>query len=376
VNDKQWKLTDFGISAQATAVHSLTTERRRGTGSYCAPEILQDHPTFSNNVDIWGLGCLLYELVTGQIAFKRDWNTMQYATSFDAVLELPSQPVLGFLSTHISESLKLLLHRHQHKRPSATFCRKLFHSYAQLLNIDLVLVVSVIALSEHPSFSEWTQVMCGDASSGTIYPVVHLYEGVGEVVAAASLSEAIMKRRVLDMLGQSTIPLALSDENWQGDVFRDYLADAYMAEKEYECAAEIYRTALLTSPLDFVLWHKLCDVYVAAGRVEHAISICCQANPDHQDFERFNLSAAIELANLHALKEDYALAIHCWEIITLGFLFVMVQGDLRPWWEKNVNAPFPKIGRWRIGTKSWFPLPLPKLHLMGKAQGPRLNQRT
>src|SRR5438552_3649709 len=52
---KLWKLTDFGISAQATSKRPRSTEMAKGTSNYRAPELLSEQPTFTNKVDIWVL---------------------------------------------------------------------------------------------------------------------------------------------------------------------------------------------------------------------------------------------------------------------------------------------------------------------------------
>jgi len=51
----------------------LSTEFSRGTPSYRAPELKAEVSTFSNKVDIWGLGCILYELAVKRKAFTDDW---------------------------------------------------------------------------------------------------------------------------------------------------------------------------------------------------------------------------------------------------------------------------------------------------------------
>ena len=60
VGDK-WCLADFGHS-----VRSSTSRKSRGVGTvqYMAPEQAYDKP-HDKSVDIWCLGVLLYELITG-----------------------------------------------------------------------------------------------------------------------------------------------------------------------------------------------------------------------------------------------------------------------------------------------------------------------
>jgi serine/threonine protein kinase len=53
----------------------------RGTSSYRAPELLRSLPAgFNSKTDIWSLGCIGYELLTGQKAFIDDIEVFQYFT--------------------------------------------------------------------------------------------------------------------------------------------------------------------------------------------------------------------------------------------------------------------------------------------------------
>lgn len=47
-------------------MHAITTVYSRGTPAYRAPELLMGKYAFSNKVDVWYIGCILYELVVGQ----------------------------------------------------------------------------------------------------------------------------------------------------------------------------------------------------------------------------------------------------------------------------------------------------------------------
>lgn len=80
----KWKVTDFGISTVGTARRLIATEGRRGSPLYLAPEILNsqsDIPSYTNKVDIWGLGMIMFELVTGRRAFKSEYDVMEYPRS-------------------------------------------------------------------------------------------------------------------------------------------------------------------------------------------------------------------------------------------------------------------------------------------------------
>jgi hypothetical protein len=83
--DGLWKLTDFGLSTDATSKLGRPTLYARGTTSYRAPELLGYHPTVTNKVDIWGLGCVLYQLATSKVAFYDDWEVKSYDTNDSAL---------------------------------------------------------------------------------------------------------------------------------------------------------------------------------------------------------------------------------------------------------------------------------------------------
>ena len=77
-----WKITDFGLTLSATSRHLQTTTGRRGRACYMAPELIRDTAFgFNKKVDIWSLGCILFELCIGQKAFKNDFAVFQFASS-------------------------------------------------------------------------------------------------------------------------------------------------------------------------------------------------------------------------------------------------------------------------------------------------------
>src|SRR5579871_6842073 len=73
-----WKLADFGSASQASSKRLNTTHLSRGTESYRAPEVLKDG-LFNNRSDIFALGCIIFEIITGQKLFASDWEVLQYA---------------------------------------------------------------------------------------------------------------------------------------------------------------------------------------------------------------------------------------------------------------------------------------------------------
>ena len=113
-----WKITDFGITAEGTSKKAVYTRYARGTSSYRAPELLKTGQ-YTNKVDIWALGCIVYELFASRKAFEDDFAVFQFSVSkeriefrIDGVIEKQSK-------TALLERLQAMLNRNPQSRPSA-----------------------------------------------------------------------------------------------------------------------------------------------------------------------------------------------------------------------------------------------------------------
>jgi serine/threonine protein kinase len=124
--DQAWKIADFGLTTEGTSGRAHTTHYSRGTSSYRAPELVEyDKRTYTNKVDIWAIGCILYELVLGRKAFRTDDAVNVYARQFafsGVTLPLlidfetfPDQGRKSFVSRVIHEMLEV----DANKRPRA-----------------------------------------------------------------------------------------------------------------------------------------------------------------------------------------------------------------------------------------------------------------
>jgi len=93
-----WKISDFGITADRSKRTTLPTEFSRGTPGYRAPELLTEYPTFSEYIDIWALGCVLFETVFRRKAFTSDWAIREYATTKRNIsVPVNERPVIAHL---------------------------------------------------------------------------------------------------------------------------------------------------------------------------------------------------------------------------------------------------------------------------------------
>jgi serine/threonine protein kinase len=150
---QQWKLTDFGISATATSNRAHSTEYRRGTASYRAPEVWRHE--FTNKVDIWSLGCVLHELATSKTAFEHDWAVHKFYETKDETLLIPVQSSSDFLQHHVSETIRELLNRDPLQRPRASTVSNLLYTYSQVFSLPDLHVFFLREGEVYPTYSEW-----------------------------------------------------------------------------------------------------------------------------------------------------------------------------------------------------------------------------
>jgi serine/threonine protein kinase len=94
------KLADFGLSKHRTEETAYRTQT--GTQAYMAPEILNYVPgvnpkssEYTNAVDIWALGCMVYRLVNGVVPFPPGpsllnfcWDESKFPSQGSALNEL------------------------------------------------------------------------------------------------------------------------------------------------------------------------------------------------------------------------------------------------------------------------------------------------
>ena len=71
-------LTDFGVAKRVSGDRLTVPGQVVGTLDYMAPEMLRGEAT-DRRVDVYALGCLLYEVLTGEVPFVRDTDAARIA---------------------------------------------------------------------------------------------------------------------------------------------------------------------------------------------------------------------------------------------------------------------------------------------------------
>ncbi len=109
----QVKVADFGIARMTTTADTVAqTAAVLGTASYLSPEQAQGQPVDGRS-DIYSLGCVLYEMVTGRPPFTGD---SPVAVASKQVLEPPTPP--SRLNPDVSADLEAVIMRALAKNPA------------------------------------------------------------------------------------------------------------------------------------------------------------------------------------------------------------------------------------------------------------------
>lgn len=113
-------MADFGLTTEGSGTQLNTTVFARGTPSYRSPELFSEPKArFNNRVDIWSLGCILFELAVGQKAFKDDFAVLFYRHDKNR-LEIGLEGYEEKTSKAIAEEIQGMLDLEPSRRPSAS----------------------------------------------------------------------------------------------------------------------------------------------------------------------------------------------------------------------------------------------------------------
>ncbi|KAM8945518.1 LOW QUALITY PROTEIN: interferon-induced, double-stranded RNA-activated protein kinase-like [Pelodytes ibericus] len=113
------KIGDFGLATEITGEHEQALQRTQGTGtpSYMAPE--QKNDTYENEVDIFPLGLILFELLylMNESERAREWTKIRHA-------HLPDMFVRQ--NPYEETVIRRILSEDPKKRPTASDLKKIF----------------------------------------------------------------------------------------------------------------------------------------------------------------------------------------------------------------------------------------------------------
>jgi len=317
---KLWKLTDFGLTTEATSKVGRPTLNSRGTPRYRAPELLRDNAVFNNKVDIWALGCLLHELATLEPTFQSDWEIRErYAT--EIVLDISVPASTEFLRHHIRENIQELLHGNSEQRPRASDLRGIFRAYCLVL--DLSIAETLLQSVSYPTYEEWKHlvgVVWKQAmenhflsfESEILYQLVLLYRNKGEQEICIVLLEEMVRKSENERELRRLLRLVHEAEIDQGEIgvsVLKRLGDTLMGKRKYEDAITLYAAAVKQDRNRFSLRPCLAEAYRAKGDDAEAVRVYQEAIHEHP--KSFWLS--LNLSHLYLANNDHDGAVDVFE---------------------------------------------------------------
>jgi eukaryotic-like serine/threonine-protein kinase len=110
------KVLDFGISKSSVAGAATRTGEMMGSPAYMAPEQMTSCKTVDARADVWALGVILYQVLTGALPFAGD--TLPALCM--SVIHEPAQPPLA-LRADVPAQVSAIVMRCLEKLPSARF---------------------------------------------------------------------------------------------------------------------------------------------------------------------------------------------------------------------------------------------------------------
>jgi serine/threonine protein kinase len=118
--DHAWKITDFGLTREGSSSKAISSRSAKGTYGYRAPELVRDHSMFTKESDIFSLGCILYELISGGRAFPHDSAVFNYCFGHFDPPDLPPLTLCEKLNAYTTLLVKSMLEVDWWRRPPAS----------------------------------------------------------------------------------------------------------------------------------------------------------------------------------------------------------------------------------------------------------------
>jgi eukaryotic-like serine/threonine-protein kinase len=152
------KVVDFGIARVGTGPGLTSTGSLLGTVGYMAPEQALDAKRVTDRADVFSLGCVLFECLTGSPPFK---GATPVAVLSRLLVEAPRPPsaLRSGLPAPLDDLVLALLSRDPRARPSAEEVLKRIAALKTRLTTDPIAPTVAAVTQPRPSGERWTQTV-------------------------------------------------------------------------------------------------------------------------------------------------------------------------------------------------------------------------
>jgi len=163
------KIGDFGISKTLSHVNDFATTAI-GTPQNLSPEIIKQQK-YDYKTDIWGLGCVLYEICS----LNPPFGANDIGTLFQSIVRGSYRQLPKLYSQNLSELVKVMLRPDPHRRPTVAQLLA-----AKVLQDDVARYMAFIQALPEPAKTpfkvteEFSEARHGKSSSGSISSISSL----------------------------------------------------------------------------------------------------------------------------------------------------------------------------------------------------------
>jgi Tol biopolymer transport system component len=214
-DDHEVKIVDFGLAKLAGQVRLTSTGKTMGTVSYMSPEQARGEET-GPKTDIWALGVVLYEMVTGEVPFKGDYDV---AAIYSIMNDTP--PAMSGIRPGVPEELENIVKKALAKNQAERY------GDANELVSDLSALKQQLDFSTFTGMHDWKFKNKGRRWLTALAAVV-------VVAAVAAVAWRIAARREVPSTGlPGRAHPVTSGDSWHGDpaLSRDGGTIAYASDE-------------------------------------------------------------------------------------------------------------------------------------------------
>jgi serine/threonine protein kinase len=274
-----WKVCDFGVSREVTSKSEYTTQLKRGTAGYRPPELRNngnhEKAKYSAKVDVWALGCTLYELVTFTQAFPYPNALETYCTSGEKLLLniVSTSPCPAFLKHSLHGFIEDLLTINPRTRPGADYVARAATAWSHYLStalLDKKVMAKMNATSNHPSYQQWKALMTEEDDLPD--RMAAHYQSKGDETTARNIIDAFVNADA-NMHYKSLIEKGASPSELSLPAI---LGQCYLERKNYRQAIKEYETAIAEQPETFSHWDQLYHVSATLTSPDSAAARCVE----------------------------------------------------------------------------------------------------
>lgn len=154
------KICDFGLArgySDPSDKNAVLMTHAMATRSYTAPEIMLSYDSYSKEIDLWSVGCILAEMLDGRPLF-RSKDCVDQLNQILHILGTPDEPTLSRMGTKSAQEYIRTLPRELPMRLPALFPDanpQAIDLLEKLLAFDPVKRIDVTAALAHPYLQIW-----------------------------------------------------------------------------------------------------------------------------------------------------------------------------------------------------------------------------